>query len=295
MNADQINSTGKAWNWFVFSLEQEYSQNEIQALGREVFSHFFGLAPADRVMGRDNSFAPQQIKKLGSVIQQLKNHVPVQYITGKAHFFGLDFFVNENVLIPRPETEELVQWVLKSVAEKVKDSVTGLTMLDAGTGSGCIAIALATKLSKSRIMACDISEPALETARINAKKNNVNIDFFNCDILGETPDISGLDVVVSNPPYIRQSEKTLIPPNVLNFEPHSALFVSDHDPLVFYRHIAQKAFQWLRHEGLLFFEINENLGTETMNCVENEGFYLVQLKQDINGKARMIKAVKASR
>jgi release factor glutamine methyltransferase len=167
------------------------------------------------------------------------------------------------------------------------------SLLDVGTGSGCIAIALASGLPNAQIMACDISASALGLARENAVRNQVDVSFFQCDILHDSPDISGLDLVVSNPPYIREAEKQLMKPNVLNYEPASALFVSDDDPLVFYRTIARKAQAWLKPGGWLFFEINESLGTETKQCIEKEGFVNVELKKDINGRDRMLKAKKS--
>lgn len=286
------NTIGTSWLCFLKSLESHYQPNELQAIGREVFSHFFGLGPADRVLGQHLPFNESQIQTLNTVIAQLKNFVPLQHITGKAGFFGLDFRVDENVLIPRPETEELVQWVLTTLQNEYKKPNAEISLLDVGTGSGCIAIALAKNLPEARISACDISENALKLARENAVFNNVKVDFFTSDILTDNPAISDIDAVVSNPPYIRESEKREMLPNVLNFEPHKALFVSDNDPLLFYRVIAQKARQWLKPGGFLFFEINENLGAETIDCIVKQGFYNVELRPDINGKQRMVRGQK---
>lgn len=282
----------EAWKRFLKNLEDIYPPSELQAIGREVFRHFFGLGPAERVVGQDLPLTEDQQQTLEWVIAQLKKHVPLQYITGLAPFFGLEFKVNESVLIPRPETEELVQWVLETLAGEPDGATAKISMLDVGTGSGCIAVALASRLPNSTVSACDISESALTLARSNASHNKQEVSFFPCDILHEQPGLRNLDVVVSNPPYIRESEKTLMQPNVLNHEPLSALFVSDSDPLIFYRTIASKAFHWLKPGGWLFFEINENLGPETIQCIEKEGFEGVELKHDINGRARMVRAVK---
>jgi release factor glutamine methyltransferase len=286
-------SVGNAWQWFLKSLEASYPEQERHAIGHEVFRHFLGLGPAERVVGQNLPLSEAQEKTLVRVIEQLRQHVPLQHITGIASFYGLDFMVNESVLIPRPETEELVQWTLQTIEEAFGNFSAALNLLDVGTGSGCIAIALASGLPNVQIMACDISASALELARENAAKNQVEVSFFFCDILNDTPYISGLDLVVSNPPYIRESEKPLIQPNVLNFEPASALFVSDDDPLVFYRTIARKAQAWLKPGGWLLFEINESLGSETKQCIEKEGFVNVELKQDINGRDRMVRARKS--
>jgi release factor glutamine methyltransferase len=286
-------SIGAAWRWFLKSLKASYSEQERHAIGREVFRHFFGLGPAERVVEQHLPFSEKQKHTLENVIAQLKNQVPLQYITGLASFYGLDFMVNESVLIPRPETEELVQWVLDTVNNEFEGLSAKFSLLDVGTGSGCLAIALASNLPGASVSACDVSESALKLASENANKNNVAVNFFTCDVLNDDPAISDLDLVISNPPYIRESEKPLMQANVLNYEPASALFVSDDDPLVFYRTIARKAQAWLKPGGWLFFEINESLGTETKQCIEKEGFIHVELKKDINGRDRMLKAKKS--
>jgi len=292
MNTAENTSIEAAWHWFLKSLEGIIPEKELQAIGREVFRHFFSIEPAERVLNPGQTFSAAHLRVLENVVEQLKEHTPLQHITGVAHFFDLEFSVNQNVLIPRPETEELVQWVLDTIKEDLGSLSAGLSLLDVGTGSGCIAIALASKLSKAWINACDVSEAALKLSSENASRNNVAVNFFSCDVLNDDPAISGLDLVVSNPPYIRESEKPLMQPNVLDYEPASALFVSDDDPLVFYRTIARKAQTWLKPGGWLFFEINENLAQETIECIEKEGFVNVELKQDINGRDRMIRARK---
>ncbi len=286
-------SIGAAWQWFLKTLGQIYPPNELQAIGREVFRHYFGLGPAERVLAQDSPLTDDQLQTLERVIAQLKKHVPLQHITGLAPFFGLEFKVNESVLIPRPETEELVLWVLETLEKKLEQATAKISILDVGTGSGCIAIALASNLKGASVSACDVSESALKLAMENASRNKKEVSFFLCDILHDQPGLRNLDVVVSNPPYIRESEKILMQPNVLNFEPLSALFVRDNDPLIFYRAIASRAFHLLKPGGWLFFEINESLGRETKECVEKEGFIHVELKKDINGRDRMIRARKS--
>jgi release factor glutamine methyltransferase len=281
---------GAAWQYFIANLEVVYPEKELQAIGSEIFSHFFGLGPADRVLAKDLALSAEQQQTLERVVGQLRQHVPLQYITGQASFFNLVIKVNESVLIPRPETEELVLWVLDTLRAEAGSLQVKFNLLDVGTGSGCIAITLASRLLEAKVWACDVSEKGLLIARENASSNNVAVDFFLCDVLNENPDIANLDLVVSNPPYIREAEKQHMLANVLDYEPPQALFVSDGDPLIFYRTIAQKANQWLKPGGWLLFEINENLGPETKECIEKEGFVNVELKQDINGRNRMIRA-----
>ena len=213
---------------------------------------------------------------------------PIQYITGSTEFYGLELQVNRATLIPRPETEELVAWIL---AETPKDKLSS-RILDIGTGSGCIAIALAKHLPLAKVEAVDISLPALETAQANAPGNEVSVDFFQQDILQANTLEEKYDIIVSNPPYVRDLEKAEIKNNVLQYEPHSALFVGDETPLVFYKKIAQLAMQHLKPEGMLFFEINEYLGEETVVLVKEIGFTAVEMRKDIFGKDRMLRVMR---
>ncbi|MEE4177567.1 MAG: peptide chain release factor N(5)-glutamine methyltransferase [Bacteroides sp.] len=284
---------GSAYQWFLKTLEGTYPEKELQALGREVFRHFFSIEPTERVMNAHLSFPPDFFRVLESVVEQLKQHVPLQYVTGVARFLDLYLDVDPRVLIPRPETEELVQWVFETIQTKFGSSQPGVSLLDVGTGSGCIPVSLAKKLPNARVMACDVSEEVLEVASHNAAKNQVKVDFFRCDVLRDDPQLRNLEVVVSNPPYVMEKEKELMLPNVLEHEPSAALFVSNENPLIFYHAIASKARRWLKPGGFLFFEINENLGKETVECIEKEGFNEVILKRDLNGRHRMIRAVNA--
>jgi release factor glutamine methyltransferase len=207
---------------------------------------------------------------------------PIQYILGETEFYGLKLNVNPAVLIPRPETEELVDWILKI------NSIRNAKILDIGTGSGCIALALKNHLKEGEISGVDISENALKVARENALQNHLNVNFFQSDILKwKESEWDKFDIVVSNPPYVRMSEKAKMNDNVLHYEPDSALFVSDQDPLVFYRAIAAFASQYLNKNGFLFFEINEYLGEEMKVLMEGFGFESIEIRKDINSKNRM--------
>lgn len=220
-------------------------------------------------------------------LAELLSGKPIQYVTGKAYFYGLELDVNPAVLIPRPETEELVKWVADDNRTK-----EGLKILDIGTGSGCILIALGKLLNKPGLTGIDISGSALEMASKNAVKYGIPVIFKFFDILKDTGDgLMKYDIIVSNPPYVREMEKALMHNNVLGYEPHSALFVPDSDPLLYYRAVAGFARNNLVPGGKLYLEINENLGKETFSVLESEGFTNVTLKKDFQGKDRMIKCI----
>jgi release factor glutamine methyltransferase len=244
----------------------------------------------------------------------LPQEKPIQYILGEAWFYGLPFKVTESTLIPRPETEELVEWIIESLKFKVKsqkniepslshraESRCELSILDIGTGTGCIPIALKTNLPEAEVFAIDVSEKALEIAKQNARQNKTNINFIQTDILqvedflslrAESRSLSKLDVIVSNPPYVRNLEKVEIKKNVLDYEPHLALFVEDNDPLIFYRKMAELALQSLKPNGLLFFEINQYLGQETVEMLQQLGYKNIELRKDLMGNDRMIKCTR---
>lgn len=221
-------------------------------------------------------------------IKELKKEIPIQYLLGECYFYGLQLEVNENVLIPRPETEELVEWIIKDHSEL--SNVSPLNLLDIGTGSGCIAIALSKNIVNAQVSALDVSEAALETAKINASNLGVSLSFLNKDIRTLDTLDKKYDVIVSNPPYIRNLEKAEIKKNVLDYEPHLALFVSDDDPLVFYRKIAQLAYKSLNENGFLYFEINQYLGSDMVDLLEGLAFKNIIVKKDIYGNDRMIRA-----
>ncbi|AOW22135.1 peptide chain release factor N(5)-glutamine methyltransferase [Urechidicola croceus] len=221
------------------------------------------------------------------VLDKLKQEIPIQYIIGSTEFYGLPFYVNENVLIPRPETEELVQWLLESVDKNSK-----LNILDIGTGSGCIAISLAKNLPNAKVYALDVSTKALTTAQKNADLNKVNVHFLNENILTISNLPINFDIIVSNPPYVRELEKEEMKNNVLDNEPYLALFVDDKNPLIFYNRIASIAKEYLTKKGQLFFEINQYLGKETTELLKNKDFKNIELRKDIFGNDRMIKSLK---
>lgn len=231
-------------------------------------------------------------------LQLLKKEQPIQYILGNTEFYGLPFKVNTHVLIPRPETEELVAWVLKQASNKDR-TVNSYRILDIGTGSGCIAVSLAKNLPKAEVYALDVCKEALKIAIKNAELNNVTIEFVEANILDiGTCDLDfknlKFDIIVSNPPYVREQEKEFMKPNVINNEPHLALFVEDEDPLQFYKAITEFALGSLNEEGALFFEINEYLSNDMIQLLKNNGFNNIELKQDIFKKDRMIKGEKTN-
>lgn len=268
----------------------------------EVFSFFFmlteqycNISRLDVALDTKISITKEEQEPLFKALESLKQHTPIQYILGETEFYGLPFKVNANTLIPRPETEELVQLVVDAYPKQ--NSKAKVSILDIGTGSGCIAISLAKNIVPSSVSALDVSAKALEQARQNAVLNNVEVDFVAGDILTMTEGDSAFknitfDVIVSNPPYVRNLEKLEMQANVLENEPHLALFVADDNPLLFYKAITGFAVQHLKQNGQLFFEINEYLGPEMIQLLEDNGFKDVQLKQDFFGKDRMVKGIK---
>lgn len=236
---------------------------------------------SDCIINSNQVLNKSQLSKIKQIVAELKTHKPIQYILGKTEFYGLKIKVNEHTLIPRPETEQLVDWILKE---------NFVTALDIGTGSGCIPIALA-KNTDAKVLAIDVSEDALLIAEENAKNNEVEIDFIHQDIL-QTNSLQKVDLIVSNPPYVLESEKEIMQENVLDYEPELALFVEDKNPLIFYKKIASLAFNFLNENGKLFFEINAKFGKETIEMLADIGFVNIELKKDMNDKDRMIKAIK---
>ncbi|MBN2762671.1 MAG: peptide chain release factor N(5)-glutamine methyltransferase, partial [Bacteroidales bacterium] len=235
----------------------------------------------------DEVISQQFIEKAEEIINRLKVFEPIQYIMGETVFFDLPVKVTPDVLIPRPETEELVNWIISE--NKGKE----LRIMDIGTGSGCIALALAKNLPLAKVSAIDISEKALKIANMNAVRNNIEADFFRVDLLDPSSDLKGeYDIIVSNPPYVRDSEKRFMQYNVLHYEPHRALFVPDDNPLLFYKAIADSGNRSLMKNGCIYCEINETLSDETASVFQSRKYTLMALRKDINGKPRMLKAVK---
>lgn len=267
---------------FIQTLAPLYDAAEAESFFYLLLEDQTGMKRIDLALDRDREFSQTEIENWNPILEQLQQYIPIQYIIGKTEFFGLEFEVNPNVLIPRPETEELVQWILSN------NPNGNLKILDIGTGSGCIAISLAKNLPNAQVSAIDVSEKALETAKRNAQHNDVKVDFIRKDIL-QTEDLGQtFDIIVSNPPYVRNLEKEEIKKNVLDHEPHLALFVDDYDALVFYRKIAELAMQNLSKNGQLYFEINQYLGKETMDLLEQKGFQQMELRQDMYGNNRMV-------
>jgi release factor glutamine methyltransferase len=269
------------------ALTPEYGAGEAASMCRYVFDDFFALKPND--VSQESIFQSFLFEDFLTIKKRLLAGEPVQYVVGFAWFYGLKFKVNPFVLIPRPETEELVEWILETTKN---DSMLGASVLDIGTGSGCIPVTLKVKNAQLNVSCLDVSESALITASRNAYRNNVEIDFKCVDILNEaqhTP-LGTFDVIVSNPPYIPEKEKTLMHKNVLDFEPHLALFVEDDNALIFYETIANFAQKHLNTEGYLFFECNEYNAQEVKSVLEKKDFRDIVLRQDMSGKDRMIRA-----
>ena len=275
--------------FFERQLASLYTRSEADLLLSLTLEKYANQYNFEIFKGNVDSLPESLVEKCKEVSTELKSHRPIQYILNQAHFFGLIFTVNEHVLIPRPETEELVSWTLEDVKFHQKDD---LKILDIGTGSGCIAITLKKKAPKLQVSAMDISVQALEVAMNNALINKVDVNFIKDDILHPKAGLT-YDVIVSNPPYVRKLEMTEMEKNVLDFEPHLALFVEDEDPLLFYRGIIDFALTNLSPDGTLYLEINEFLSKETVNLLEDKLFKNIEVKKDMQGKDRMIKASKA--
>ena len=274
---------------FKKDLTDVYSPQEAEAIILLILSDLLNTSKAKLKAFSETEIGFQQAEELQDILRELKTGKPVQYILGHTEFYGLPFKVSPSVLIPRPETEELVQWII----ETVKHSKTFVVnILDIGTGSGCIPIILNHNLLNTNVFGVDISTDALAIAKENATLNQANVSFIEADILNFSGDISlpKFDIVVSNPPYVTLEDKTQMHTNVTGFEPHTALFVPENDPLVFYKAIADFAKKHLNDGGLLFFEINESFGRETMELLRDKSFKNIELRQDMSGRDRMIRA-----
>jgi len=275
---------------FFDALKNSQDEQEIESFFFILTEYLHNLKRVDVALNPNFELSDAEVEKWNIILADLQQEKPIQYITGEAWFYGLRFEVNENTLIPRPETEELVEWIIESQKSKVKSQK--LEILDIGTGSGCIPTSLKANLPQANVSAIDVSEKALEVAKRNAISNKVEINFIQTNIL-EVEDLNQyFDIIVSNPPYVRNLEKEEIKKNVLDYEPHLALFVEDTDALLFYRKIAQLALKNLAPNGLLFFEINQYLGKETVELLENLGFKNIELKKDMYGNDRMVKSTR---
>lgn len=273
---------------FVNRLQDIYPPEEVQSFFQITAQHFLNYSRTDIVLQLEQELSGLQVQDFQDTLRRLEKQEPIQYILGNTEFYGLPFEVTPDTLIPRPETEELVAWII----EDYKSHKNTLQVVDIGTGSGCIAISLAKNLPVAMVTAYDISQGAITVAKKNATQNDVNVLFREVDVLQTSKLAPTFDIIVSNPPYVRELEKEEISPNVLDNEPHTALFVSDGDPLVFYRKIGQLAFDNLSVGGSLFFEINQYLSKETVQLLQEIGFVDVIARKDMFENDRMIKAMR---
>ena len=269
-----------------------YGDGEAKAIARLVYEVRFGLSFSDICLGKDTQLSANSQEELKGIAERLLQQEPVQYVLGQAAFCGRTFKVNEHVLIPRPETEELCQWI-ESQGEK--QPMNDASILDIGTGSGCIAITLAAEMPKAKVTAWDISTEALKVAEENAKRNHVHVSIKRVDALHIPTDILQqttqlFDFIVSNPPYICNKERAQMESNVLDYEPHTALFVPDDDALLFYRNIAQYGQTALKEDGWLYFEINPQYTKILTEMLDTMSYHNIEIKEDQFGKQRMMKA-----
>lgn len=272
----------------ITALSSIYDTREAANICDWVMERLTGKRKIDRLLEKDQLLTEEQTLLLARYTKELLTHKPVQYVLGEAWFAGMKFFVNESVLIPRPETEELVDWAIKTIKE---DASMHKRVLDIGTGSGCIPITLQKRIPELTVTAIDISTEALSVAQKNATELSAPVQWIHLDFLDEKKrsSLPVYDIITSNPPYIRQSEAAEMRKNVLDFEPGIALFVPDDDALVFYRAIAQFGKKHLAAQGSIFLEINETFGGEVIHLFENEG-YQCELRKDLQGRDRMVKA-----
>lgn len=276
------------FNDFISKLSTIYNESEAENIARIVLEDAAGISNLSRLSGINPEIRDENIPVLNAILIRLMNHEPLQYILGEQFFFGMKFKVNPSVLIPRRETEELVQWIVKEHGRDLYPNI-----LDIGTGSGCIPIALKKNIPSAQVFATDISEKAINTAKENAVAAGAEIEFAVSDILTlENPFHQPFDIIVSNPPYITVEEKDSMMKNVTEYEPHVALFVPENNsPLIFYEKIFQFALENLNNEGLLYFEINESFGNEVADLYRKFGFQQVMLRKDMQGKDRMIRGL----
>jgi release factor glutamine methyltransferase len=267
-----------------------YPVTETESFIRILLRHFLKMSPAQIHLSLDNEPPAAIRQQIRIAINELKKYRPIQYILGETEFYRLSFVATPDVLIPRPETEELVDWIVREYDRNAK-----LSIVDVGTGSGCIAVTLAAHFPNANVWAVDISEAALAVAQQNAMNNNVAVKFFREDVLKDTLmgfEPGSLDVVASNPPYVTPSEKRQMQPNVLEYEPHTALFTPGEDPLIFFKRIATFGVGCLKKGGKIFFETNEAFPAEVANILKQYGYSDIVSRKDINGKWRMVSAQK---
>jgi release factor glutamine methyltransferase len=270
------------------SIATIYEKSEADNITEIVMEHITRWSRPERILNKEIPLSFTQKKLLSQIILRLQQHEPIQYLINEAWFAGMIFYVDKNVLIPRPETEELLDWIVKDVRSE-RSNIKKI--LDVGTGSGCIAIALKNKIPNAEIWGCDVSDEALNVARMNADALNATIDFVPLDFLdpAQRRQLPHVDIIASNPPYVLQSDKNEMKKNVLEFEPATALFVPDNDSLVFYNAIADFGKEKLNAKGNIYVEINESLGDQVKDLFQSKGYSSVELKKDLQEKDRMIK------
>ena len=278
------NSVGGLFAYLCSELTELYEERESTNIAVEIFQGLFGLSRVDLVLKAGERLSESQIVSLFRALKELRKLRPVQYILGKAHFMGLELLVDERVLIPRPETEELVNWIIESYREKYP------RLLDIGTGSGCIALALKSKFPNATIHACDVMPKALELASKNAQNLGLNVEFHEGDILEGEPELGPYDIIVSNPPYIPPSDKNRMWDNVTAFEPDVALFTPDDDPLIFYRAIAGYCTVSLKEGGWVYVEVHEDRAEKVVEVFDVHGLVDVEVKLDMQNRPRMVRA-----
>ena len=266
--------------YFLNGLLKNYEKNEIKSLTYITIQKIIGLDKSKTIINSNKKLSDFQIKKINNILNRLKNNEPIQYILNESKFYDLDFKLNSNVLIPRPETEELVKIALNHTFNDV---------LDVGTGSGCIAITLAKK-TNANITGIDICKNAILTAKENSRINNVKVNFLKKNIFHYNT-TKKFDLIISNPPYVLESEKILIKKNVIDHEPHTALFVNDNDPLIFYKKIISFGKKRLKNNGMILFEINEKKDQDIFNLLQKEGYFGIKIFKDIYNKNRFAKAI----
>lgn len=274
----------------VNQIKIEESHDEIQSMVYILLENLFSISRTDIMSEKEVSFGQAAQKEIAGIIQRINHQEPIQYIVGETEFYGRNFKVNPSVLIPRPETEELVRLILNHLDEAAGVNDTH-SLVDIGTGTGCIAITLALEIARAEVFATDVSSLALEVASKNALDLKANVQFIVSDILKEEIPWQHLDLVVSNPPYITRREMEDMKKNIVSHEPHLALFVPDDNPLLFYKSIAEKAARALRKKGLLVIEINECFGRDVANLLAGYGFEELDVVRDLFGKERIVKGI----
>ncbi|HEV7331377.1 MAG TPA: peptide chain release factor N(5)-glutamine methyltransferase [Flavisolibacter sp.] len=294
---------GEANQYLQQALQKIYNSSESGNIAQLVIEDCTGYSKSRLLLQKQDELSAEQEKKLHEHLQRLQTHEPIHYVLNKAWFYGMELYVDNSVLIPRPETEELVHWIVSDVKASganvfergpmQADVTTQLKILDIGTGSGCIALALKKTMPKAEVWGCDVSEEALNVARRNGSILDIRVDFQGINFLDEAQQtfLPTVDIIVSNPPYIPIQDKTSMQPNVVNFEPHTALFVPNDDALLFYKAIATFAKKRLYDKGAIYLEIHEDLVTDVVNLFRNEGYALIDVRKDMQGKERMVKVV----